>query len=118
MLRPEEGYYERGERDGDTDREHPVCDARSHWLAGNLANTDERRGGPEDGGGHVRADEGVDDERRGGEARDEAAPFERGDVGGDDGREQLQPSVRILTGESSSRRHICVAAVAVREISQ
>lgn len=38
---------------------------------------------------HHGANEGVDDERRRGERGDETTPFERGDVGDDDLREQL-----------------------------
>ena len=44
----------------------------------------------EDAGRDVRADEGVDDERRGGQARDETTPLERRDIGDDDLGEDLE----------------------------
>ena len=79
LLGPEEGDDEGREGSGDEDREHAV----SPTPAGPLE--DLRR--------DVGADEGVDDERCGGEARDETSPLEGGDIGDDDGRQELQSSM-------------------------
>lgn len=49
----------------------------------------------EHGGGDVRANEGVDDERCGREAVHEASPFEGRDVRDDDGREELQAAAKV-----------------------
>ena len=81
LLGPEEGDDEGREGGRDEDGEHAV----SPTPAGPLE--DLRR--------DVGADEGVDDERCGGEARDETSPLEGGDIGHNDGRQELQSSTEM-----------------------
>ena len=67
LFRPEESGEEGAERGRDEDGEHAIAPAPAGPL--------------EDLSYDVGADEGVDDERGGDEAREETSPLESGDVG-------------------------------------